>query len=205
MTRSKVKTLADGSDTAGGGKQRTQPKRGTAKHKLEEQDNPQKKRSHREIDRKEESGTELAEDIADQTPIKTKQADGGAVAHLEKSSDNTSSKIHDLISAYGTLPLQDFGLSQPTSPTPENLLALVFNAMLTSARISHQLAHKSVKCLIEAGYHDVEVLHKSTWENRTKVLTKGGYTHYREKTATALGELAELAKTKYGESGLLGF
>ena len=73
--------------------------------------------------------------------------------------------------------------------------------MLTSARISYRLAYKSVKCLIEAGYHNIKVLQKSSWDERTKVLTEGGYTHYREKTATALGELADFVTTQYGKSG----
>ena len=70
--------------------------------------------------------------------------------------------------------------------------------MLTSARISHKLAYQSLQCLIEAGYHEIERLKKSTWQERTEVLTKGGYTRYREKTATALGELADLVEKKYG-------
>jgi len=70
--------------------------------------------------------------------------------------------------------------------------------MLTSARINHELAYKSLQCLIEAGYHDLTTLQKSIWKERTEVLTKGGYTRYREKTATALGELAEFVRQKYG-------
>ncbi|KAL8934647.1 MAG: hypothetical protein Q9216_005800 [Gyalolechia sp. 2 TL-2023] len=78
------------------------------------------------------------------------------------------------------------------------VLVLVYNAMLTSARISHELAFKSVKCLIEEGYQDIESLSKNTWQERTEVLTRGGYTRYREKTATALGDLADLVNEKYG-------
>lgn len=116
--------------------------------------------------------------------------------------DPIKHKIDILLSKYGTNPLADLGLPDPSSPAPENVLALVYNAMLTSARISHELAHKSVKCLIEAGYQDIETLRKSTWEERTEVLTKGGYTRYREKTATGLGELADFVTDKYGRSNL---
>ncbi|KAL2055247.1 hypothetical protein ABVK25_004585 [Lepraria finkii] len=98
-----------------------------------------------------------------------------------------------MISAYGVLPLQDFGLNENES-TPETILALVLHAMLTSARISHELAYKSLKRLIEVGYHNLDTLKKSTWEARAEVLTKGGYTRYREKTATALGELADFVE-----------
>ena len=107
-------------------------------------------------------------------------------------------KLDTLLSKYGVQPLQDTKLPIQNEPTPETVLSLLYLAMLTSARISHELAYRSVQCLIEAGYQDIEVLKKSTWQERTEVLTKGGYTRYREKTATALGELAELIEKKYG-------
>lgn len=108
------------------------------------------------------------------------------------------SKLDSLLSSYGVLPLENTGLAQQDEPTPETVLSLLYLAMLTSARISHELAYKSVRCLIEAGYQDIETLKKSTWQERTEVLTKGGYTRYREKTATALGELAEFIEKEYG-------
>ena len=206
MTRSKTNTLADKSSTAGGAKQRTQLKRGAAKHKPDQQGNPQQKlnpspqnkRPRKAAEKKEQHETEV-EAATTPTAKRAKLEDSGPAEQLKKSPNDINPKIHQLISTYGKLPLQNLGLSEPNSPTPENLLALIFYAMLTSARISHQLAYKSVKCLLDAGYQDIEVLHKSTWEERTKVLTEGGYTHYREKTATALGELADIVKTKYGE------
>lgn len=51
--------------------------------------------------------------------------------------------------------------------------------------------------MIQADYHDLDSLKQSTWEKRTEVLTQGGYTHYREKTATALGQVAEMLDKKY--------
>ena len=109
-----------------------------------------------------------------------------------------TSKLNTLLSKYGVQPLQDTKLPNQNEPTPETVLSLLYLAMLTSARISHELAYRSLQCLIEAGYQDIEILKKSTWQERTEVLTKGGYTRYREKTATALGELAELIEKKYG-------
>lgn len=108
------------------------------------------------------------------------------------------SKLDALLSKYGVLPLQDTALAKQDEPTPETVLSLLYLAMLTSARISHELAYETVQCVIEAGYHDIGRLRKSTWQERTEVLTKGGYTRYREKTATALGELAELIGKEYG-------
>ncbi|RYP66948.1 hypothetical protein DL771_007522 [Monosporascus sp. 5C6A] len=119
--------------------------------------------------------------------------------------DNTSgsvakipqSKVRQLIAKYGELPLSDTELAEPGKSTPDTILALLLNAMLSSTRISHALAAKTVATVIKAGYHKLDVLKKSTWEERTQVLTEGGYTHYREKTATMMGELAELIEDKY--------
>ena len=115
-----------------------------------------------------------------------------------ESSALDTSKIHNLLSSYGVHPLQNTSLPKQNESTPETVLCLLYLAMLTSARISHELAYKSLQCLIEAGYQDIEILKKSTWQERTEVLTKGGYTRYREKTATALGDLADLIGKKYG-------
>ncbi|KAL9049811.1 MAG: hypothetical protein Q9162_007019 [Coniocarpon cinnabarinum] len=106
-------------------------------------------------------------------------------------------KLEKLLQEHGSLPLSGFGLDKPGEPTAPTVLAHLLNAMLTSARISHALATKTVKCLIEANYHHIDTLIASSWEERTDVLTKGGYTRYREKTATGLGELADLVSSKY--------
>lgn len=111
----------------------------------------------------------------------------------------TYPKIHSLIEKYGAIPLSDTALEEPQSPKPETILALLLNAMFSSARISHELAAKTIATAIKADYHKIDTLRKSTWEERTQVLTEGGYTRYREKTATGLGELVELIDSKYGE------
>ncbi|RYO91206.1 hypothetical protein DL764_008312 [Monosporascus ibericus] len=115
----------------------------------------------------------------------------------ESASKVPQSKLRQLIAKYGGLPLSATELAEPGKPTPDTVLALLLNAMLSSTRISHALAAKTVATVIKAGYHKLDVLKKSTWEERTEVLTEGGYTHYREKTATMMGELAELIEDKY--------
>ncbi|KAK5168453.1 uncharacterized protein LTR77_007023 [Saxophila tyrrhenica] len=105
--------------------------------------------------------------------------------------------LSKLLSSFASFPLHDCGLSKPTDPTAETILAHVLHALLTSTRISHQIANTTLKKVIEAGYAQLETLEKSTWGQRTQVLTDGGYTHYREKTSTELGELAKLVREKY--------
>ena len=156
----------------------------------------------REYD-EDEVGPANGDDAENKQPP-TKQAKTTESTRTSRSKDKKTtpsldkSKLDAIMSAYGVLPLQDLGLDEPDESTPETILALVLHAMLTSARISHELAYKSLKCLIEAGFHNLDTLKKSTWEARTEVLTKGGYTRYREKTATALGELADFIENKYG-------
>jgi hypothetical protein len=158
-----------------------------------------KKREHDEDDVEAANGDETA----NKQPA-TKQAKMTESTRTSRSKDKKTtasldkSKLDAIMSAYGVLPLKDLGLDKPNEPTPETILALVLHAMLTSTRISHELAYRSVKRLIEAGYHNLDTLKKSTWQERTEVLTEGGYTRYREKTATALGELVEFVQDKYG-------
>lgn len=68
---------------------------------------------------------------------------------------------------------------------------------MSSGRISHQIAYKTVKCIVDAGWADVNKLKESSWEKNCDVLTDGGYTHYRERTATHPDELADLMISKY--------
>ncbi|OOF94600.1 hypothetical protein ASPCADRAFT_208244 [Aspergillus carbonarius ITEM 5010] len=69
--------------------------------------------------------------------------------------------------------------------------------MLKSRPISHDLSERAVKKVIEVGYHDIQKLGESSWEERTMVLKDGGYNRYREQGATNLGDLAELINEKY--------
>lgn len=146
----------------------------------------------------EEPGGEETKNGQTSTSKKSKITDATTLKDTPKSCAVNISKLDSLLSSYGVLPLEDTRLPKHDEPTPETVLSLLYLAMLTSARISHKLAYKSVRCLIEAGYQDIKTLKKSTWQERTEVLTKGGYTRYREKTATALGELAGFIEKEYG-------
>ena len=160
--------------------------------------NAGKKRGHDEKEVGPANGDKAG---VDQPPAKQSKTEDNTRSSRSKSGRKASgpdkSKLDAILSAYGVLPLQDLGLDKPNEATPDTILALVLYAMLTSARISHRLAYRGVKTVIEAGYHKLETLNKSTWEERTVVLTEGGYTRYREKTATALGELAEFVEREY--------
>lgn len=106
-------------------------------------------------------------------------------------------RLDKLLAEHGSVPLADLGLENSEKATGETIVAHLFNALLSSARIGHDIAHKTLQCLIKNNYQNLEALKKSTWEQRTEVLTEGGYTRYREKTATYLGDLASLIEETY--------
>ncbi|KAH0831553.1 hypothetical protein FOPE_00535 [Fonsecaea pedrosoi] len=136
-------------------------------------------------------------DARNDSSIDDKKSTPRSKGRPKKISSPHSQKIERLLQHFNALPLSDTNLEQPAKATPDTVLALLLNAILSSTRVSHNIAAKTTALVIKAGYHKLEVLKKSSWEERTEVLTEGGYTHYREKTATFMGQLAELVEEKY--------
>ncbi|KAJ5799929.1 uncharacterized protein N7518_001997 [Penicillium psychrosexuale] len=106
-------------------------------------------------------------------------------------------KINKILNEFGVPPLHGTVLADPQNASPEIVLAMVLDSMIKARPISHELTQRTIKKLIEADYHDIDVLSKSTWEDRTKVLQEGSYNRYREQCATNLGELAKLVVERY--------
>lgn len=164
-----------------------------------------KKRPHSKIEKSNATSKKRAPKKAKKAaekPGASSESEGNAEEKISRQSSTTASgsnsKVQSLIQKYGSIPLSDTDLADPSSPKPETILALVMHAMLSSARISHDLAAKATRTVIGAKYNQLNVLKSSSWQERTVVLTEGGYTRYREKTATAFGELAELLVEKHG-------
>jgi hypothetical protein len=105
--------------------------------------------------------------------------------------------LHGLVAKFGGPPLQ--GMVDQTWSESNVFLAHLLNALLSSARISHDIAMRTLKCLFDEQFYDLQVLRQTTWDERTQILTKGGYTRYREKTATFLGDLIELLENRYSK------
>jgi DNA-binding LacI/PurR family transcriptional regulator len=116
-------------------------------------------------------------------------------------SKETVAKIDKVVSEFGKFPLHGTSLANPKTfnASPEIVLAMVIDAMIKAKPISHNLTQKTIKVLIEAGYHDIDTLTNTSWDDRVEVLREGGYSRYREQCATNLGELAKFVG-KYGES-----
>ncbi|ROT42210.1 hypothetical protein SODALDRAFT_10437 [Sodiomyces alkalinus F11] len=131
-------------------------------------------------------------------PVKqARQPKGGT--HAETEGHDTKKLLARVLAEYGGPPLNGL-VEEEKTPASNVVMAHIFNALLSSTRISHDIAMSTLTCLIEESYHDLSVLEQTSWEQRTEILTRGGYTRYREKTANFLGDLAELMGEKYGTS-----
>ena len=119
-------------------------------------------------------------------------------------SKETVFKIDKVLNEFGRPPLHGTSLGKVESlnASPEIVLAMVMDAMIKAKPISHNLAQKTIKTLIEAGYHDIDTLSNTSWDDRVEVLREGGYNRYREQCSTNLGELSKLVVEKYGKSQL---
>lgn len=110
-------------------------------------------------------------------------------------------QLKTVIGDFGTAPLAGTPIADelPLTNAPETVLAMALDAMIKSRPISHDLALKATDRLVKEGYHDIDRLSNSTWDERTNVLREGGYNRYREQCATNLGGLADLVCDKYGK------
>lgn len=82
-------------------------------------------------------------------------------------------------------------------PAASSLFQLLCGALLSSARIRSSVATEAVKGLRAARWTTPGRLRQSTWERRVSVLHEAGYTRYQERTATILGEAADLLMDRY--------
>lgn len=81
--------------------------------------------------------------------------------------------------------------------TPEGLFQLLCAAILFSARINAQLAVAAAQALAAQGWTTPEKMLAASWEERTRTLNEAGYARYDERTATMLGDSAQLLVDTY--------
>ena len=105
--------------------------------------------------------------------------------------------IDGLLSSYGHSTFaEEVGIDMPPA-TPSALFRLLCFALLASARISAAIALRAARGLGERGWLTPEQLGGSTWEERVEVLDAAGYVRYDFRTATMLGDAAELVMERY--------
>jgi endonuclease III len=104
--------------------------------------------------------------------------------------------VRELVREHGQTFAEEAGI--PLKDTPQPLYRLLVLAHLLSARIRGSIAVDSARALYEAGLRDPRRMADADWQERVDALGRGGYRRYDERTATQLGDCAELLNDRWG-------
>jgi endonuclease III len=96
-----------------------------------------------------------------------------------------------LLDQFGQTYAEEAGIRLADKPSP--LYQLLVLATLLSARISAGIAVAAARELFAAGYRTPQAMRKASWQDRVDALGRGHYKRYDERTATMLGDGADLA------------
>ncbi|OIJ68363.1 endonuclease [Streptomyces mangrovisoli] len=101
-----------------------------------------------------------------------------------------------LLTAHGQTYAREAGVHLRDTPQP--LYQLLVLAHLLSARIRASVATDAARALFDDGMRNPRHMSESTWQQRVDALGKGHYRRYDERTATQLGDAADLLLERYG-------
>ncbi|MET9745807.1 endonuclease [Streptomyces ardesiacus] len=104
--------------------------------------------------------------------------------------------VRELVDAHGQTYAEEAGIRLKDTPQP--LYRLLVLAHLLSARISASIAVAAARALSKAGLRDPRRMAGAGWQERVDALGRGGYRRYDERTATQLGEAADLLTERWG-------
>ncbi|GGW39742.1 endonuclease [Streptomyces xantholiticus] len=104
--------------------------------------------------------------------------------------------LHALLDDHGRTYAEEAGITLRDTPQP--LYRLLVLAHLLSARIRASVALAAARELSDAGMRSPRAMREATWQDRVDALGRGGYRRYDERTATQLGDGAELLLERYG-------
>ncbi|MFC5212728.1 endonuclease [Streptomyces coerulescens] len=105
------------------------------------------------------------------------------------------SVVRELVRAHGQTFAEEAGIRLRDTPQP--LYRLLVLAHLLSARIRGSIAVDTARALYEAGLRDPRRMADADWQERVDALGRGGYRRYDERTATQLGDEAELLNDRW--------
>ncbi|MBC9730599.1 endonuclease [Streptomyces sp. TRM68367] len=104
--------------------------------------------------------------------------------------------VRELVGAHGQTFAEEAGIK--LTDTPQPLYRLLVLSHLLSARISGSIAVATARALHEAGLRNPRRMAEADWQERVDALGRGGYRRYDERTATQLGDGAELLTKRWG-------
>src|SRR5882757_11426522 len=103
--------------------------------------------------------------------------------------------VRELLAWHGRLYAEDAGIRLADRPGP--LYQLLVLATLLSAPISAETAVAAAGELFAAGYRSSRAMSEASWQDRVDALGRGHYRRYDERTATMLGDGADLLTSKW--------
>ncbi|MFY4720909.1 endonuclease [Streptomyces sp. LaBMicrA B280] len=104
--------------------------------------------------------------------------------------------VRELVSAYGRTYAEEAGIRLANTPQP--LYRLLVLSLLLSARIRASVAVAAARALHEDRLDSPRRMADADWQRRVDALGRGGYRRYDERTATQLGDGAELLGERWG-------
>ncbi|MFJ9723858.1 endonuclease [Streptomyces sp. NPDC101209] len=104
--------------------------------------------------------------------------------------------VRELVRAHGRTFAEEAGISLRDTPQP--LYRLLVLALLLSARIRGSIAVDTARELYDSGLRDPRRMAGAGWQRRVDALGRGGYRRYDERTASQLGDGAELLIERWG-------
>src|SRR5262245_20917003 len=108
----------------------------------------------------------------------------------------TTSELRRVLDRYGESFAEQAGIKLADRPGP--LYQLLVLTTLLSARITADIATAAARELFAAGYRTPKAMRDATWQQRVDALGRGHYRRYDERTATMLGDGAELCLRHWG-------
>ncbi|QTE02293.1 endonuclease [Streptomyces cyanogenus] len=110
--------------------------------------------------------------------------------------DRDERVVRELVSEYGRTYAEEAGIRLKDTPQP--LYRLLVLSLLLSARIRASVAVAAARALHEDHLDSPRRMAEADWQQRVDALGRGGYRRYDERTATQLGDGAELLAERWG-------
>lgn len=108
---------------------------------------------------------------------------------------DTRKKARDLLRRLGRTYAQEAGINLTDKPGP--LYQLLVLTTLLSTRIRAGVGVAAARELFAAGYTTAAAMAAASWQDRVDALGRGHYRRYDERTATMLGEAAQLCLDRW--------
>jgi hypothetical protein len=110
-------------------------------------------------------------------------------------SGRSESIVRELLARHGRLYAEDAGIRLADRPGP--LYQLLVLATLLSAPVPVGTGIAAARELFAAGYRSPKAMSEASWQDRVDALGRGHYRRYDERTATMLGDSADLLASKW--------